>query len=48
MAENGWFLMAMLGGLTAVSEVIYMREVGVRDANYPLTKFYVRLMRFCV
>ena len=40
--------MVMLGGLTAVSEVVYMRKAGVRDENYPLTTFYVRWVRFCV
>ncbi len=25
-----------------------MRKVGVRDENYPLKKFYVRWVRFCV
>ena len=25
-----------------------MREVGVRDENYPLPRFYVRWVRFCV
>ena len=39
---------AFNGGLTAVLEVVYMRKVGVRDENYPLKKFYVRWVRFCV
>ena len=46
--ENGWFDHHVKAGLTAVSEAVYMRKVGVRDVNYPLTKFYVRWVRFCV
>ena len=46
--ENGWFWSGLHGMFRAVSEVVYMRKVGVRDENYPLTIFYVRWMRFCV
>ena len=38
----------LTGGLTAVSEVVYMRKVGVRDEYYMVINFYVRWMRFCV
>ena len=37
----------MNGMFRAASEVVYMRKVGVRDKNHPLTKFYVRWVRFC-
>ena len=46
--ENGWFWSGFKGMFRAVSEAVYMRKVGVRDENYPLKKFYVRWVRFCV
>jgi len=46
--ENGWFWSGVHGMFRAVSEVVHMRKVGVRDEIYPPTTFYVRWVRFCV
>ena len=36
--KMGGFGAGFKGMFRAVSEVVYMRKVGVRDENYPLTK----------
>ena len=46
--KMGGFDRHVKAGLTAVSEAVYMRKVGVRDENDMVINFYVRWMRFCV